>query len=267
VTVTAPVRRRLTEEMLADIGGTHRAVVAPTEPGVVAGTDQLRELASAGRVGRFTVLFADGESVEADTPIMEIDGTAAQLAAAEDVVLGPLGFAGGIARRCRQIMADRPDELRVVCGGWKKLPNSLKPLLRDGLAAGGVAPRLADGDFVYVDKNVVTLSGGLPEAVVAARRLDHGPVAVQVATPESAIAAILFGASIIMDDTGSLDSLQSIDQALRANGFRDQVALAFAGGVTPGDLGNVRENGADIVDLGRAILDAPLWDLHMVVES
>jgi len=266
MTAISMVRRRLTQEMLAEVQGISRAVIAPTEPGVVAGTDELRELASPKRFGDFTVMCADGHWVDADTPIVEIIGTATQLAAAEDVVLGPLGFAGGVARRCREIMADRPGGLRVVCGGWKKLPGALKPLLRDGLAAGGVAPRLVDGDFVYVDKNVVTLSGGILAAVTAACRLEHGPVAIQVTSPEAAITAVEAGARIVMDDTGQLDILQKIDHALRTNGFRDRVTLAFAGGVRPDDLDQIRRNGADVVDLGRAILDAPLWDVHMVVE-
>lgn len=266
MTAVSPVRRRLTDEILVDVQGVHRAVLSPTEVGVVAGIDALRELTADGRLGRCAVLCVDGQTVTAGTPIAEIVGKATQLASAEDVVLGPLGFAGGIARRCRDIMARRPDGLRVVCGGWKKLPHALKPLLRDGLAAGGVAPRLVDGEFVYVDKNVVTLSGGVGAAVTAASRLNHGPVAVQVATPEAAIAAVLAGAGVVMDDTGAIDSLRAIDQALRDKGFRDDVILAFAGGVSAQDLDEVRRKGADIVDLGRAILDAPLWDLHMVVE-
>jgi nicotinate-nucleotide pyrophosphorylase (carboxylating) len=262
---TAPVVRRLTDELLAGVRGDHRAVVSCTEAGVVAGLFEMRALASSGRLGDLTVLVTEGDLVEAGASLAQITGTARQLAGAEDTVLGPLGFAGGIAKRCRDVMAHRPDGLRVVCGGWKKLPSALKPLLREGLSAGGVAPRLVDGDFVYVDKNVVTLSGGVAPAVSAARRLDNGPVAVQVTTPESALAAVDAGAAIVMDDTGSLESLQRIDQTLRDRGFRDDVTLAFAGGVRQEELDRVRRCGADIVDFGRAILDAPLWDVHLVV--
>jgi nicotinate-nucleotide pyrophosphorylase (carboxylating) len=31
------------------------------------------------------------------------------------------------------------------------------------------------------------------------------------------------------------------------------------------DLQRIADFGADIVDIGRAVLDAPLWDLHMEV--
>lgn len=266
MTTSSPVRRRLTDELLSDVSGSYRAVISPTEPGVVAGVEALRELLADGRFGEYVVLHTNGEEVQAHTPIVDIVGTAQQLAAAEDAVLGPIGYAGGIAQRCREIEAQRPDNLRVVCGGWKKLPGPLKPILREGLSTGGIAPRLIDGDFVYIDKNVVTLSGGIESAVAAALRLGNGPVAVQVTTPQAALAAVGAGAEIVMDDTGRLDMLGQIDAALQRRGFRDRVTLAFAGGVRIDDLAEVRRNGADVVDLGRAILDAPLWDVHMVVE-
>lgn len=264
MTAAAPPRA-LTDEMLATVTGTRRAVISATEPGVVAGLAELRSLTASGKLGHFDILCADGDLASAGSSIAEIAGTAAQLAAAENAVLGPLGFAGGIARRCRDIVADCPEGLRVVCGGWKKLPAALKPALRAGLSAGGVGPRLVDGDFVYVDKNVVTLLGGIAPATGAALRLAHGPVAVQVTSPDEAAEAVDAGACIVMDDTGEPDTLSQIDRMLRERGVRDQVTLAFGGGVRPNALADVRRCGADVVDLGRAILDAPLWDVHLVV--
>jgi nicotinate-nucleotide pyrophosphorylase (carboxylating) len=58
-----------------------------------------------------------------------------------------------------------------------------------------------------------------------------------------------------------------VRDVLAASGRRRQLTLAFAGGVALADLRAVRDAGADVVDLGRAILDAPLWDLHVVVSS
>ncbi|MGI9163121.1 MAG: hypothetical protein ACR2JI_09415 [Mycobacterium sp.] len=266
MTRTAGAVPRLTDRLLAGVTGIRRAVITPTEDGVVAGTDALRELAADSRFGDCEVRCSDGQSVAAGEVLAEIIGTAIELAAAEDAVLGPLGFAGGVARRCHDIVESAPMGLRIVCGGWKKLPAALKPLLRAGLDAGGVGSRLVDGDFVYIDKNVVRLLGGVPQAVAAGALLDNGRFAVQVDSPDGALAAVHAGAGIIMDDTGDLSVLASIDTALRECGMRDDVVLAFAGGVRPEQLSQIRECGADVVDLGRAIIDAPLWDLHLVVQ-
>jgi len=35
--------------------------------------------------------------------------------------------------------------------------------------------------------------------------------------------------------------------------------------VTAAQLRHIADLGADIVDIGRAVLDAPLWDLHLEV--
>jgi nicotinate-nucleotide pyrophosphorylase (carboxylating) len=126
-----------------------------------------------------------------------------------------------------------------------------------------VGHRLVDGPFVYIDKNAVHLAGGIVAATTAGRRLDHGPVSVQVATPDEAIAAVGAGAGIVMVDTGVLADLSTVDAALRSRGWRDDVLLAFGGGVRRDDLDEAQHRGAQIVDIGRAVLDAPLWDLRL----
>ena len=260
-----PQIRHLTRELLQDVPGTYRALVTPTEAGLVAGLGLLDPRAGSLPAGQWHVLVAEGARRAAGEPIVEIVGTAAELAAAEDQVLGPLGYAGGIAGRCRDLVEGCPDGLRIACGGWKKLPGPLKPLLRAGLSVGGVTPRLVEGDFVYIDKNVVLLLGGIETAVRAAAALDHGPPAVQVTSVPEALHATQAGAGIVMVDTGDLSMLADTHAALRAARLRDHVVLAFAGGVTADDLTQVHQAGAEVVDLGRAILDAPLWDLHVEV--
>lgn len=267
MSVAPPVMfRQLTQELLARVTGRFRGLVSATEPGVVAGLALLDAAVAGHDIGTWRLIAVEGSAASAGQPLIEIIGTAGELAAAENVVLGPLGYAGGIAKRCRDIRDACPSDLRVACGGWKKLPTALKPLLRAGLDAGGVTPRLVEGDFVYVDKNTAQMLGGVAAAAAAGVALNHGRVAVQVATADEALAAVAAGARIVMDDTGSVDVLRAIDDALSSNGIRDHVTLAFAGGVRPEDLSAVRAAGADVVDLGRAILDAPLWDLHLEVQ-
>ena len=178
--------------------------------------------------------------------------------------MGLLGFAGGIAQRARELLAVAPPGVRVVCGGWKKLPSALKPALRAGLDVAGIGHRLLDGEFVYMDKNVVTQLGGIGAAVAAGRALDHGPVAVQVVDVDGARAAVSAGCGVVMVDNGDLATLRQISAALHSNGAA--VQIAFAGGVGREDLAEVAASGATIVDVGRAVLDAPLWDLRFVVD-
>lgn len=255
--------RRITKELLDGVGGIHVAVVTATEPGVVAGIDLLDAGAAPDPAGTWQALRVDGDVVDVDEPIVEVTGTAWELAVAEDHVLGALGWSGGVARRARELRSSAPDDLHLVCGGWKKLPAPLKPLLRAALSVAGLGHRLVDGDFVYIDKNVAHLAGGMAAAVGAGRSLGHGPVAVQVTSLDQARTAVTAGCGIVMVDTGDLGLLAAVDADLRASGRRPLVEVAFAGGVTAASLGAARSAGADIVDIGRAVLDAPLWDLHL----
>jgi len=268
--VTAPARhhpppvRRITEALLASASGPRRGLVVAAEPGVVAGIGLLDPRHAPDPAGSWLPLRRDGEAVDAGGAIVEVTGTAWELAVAEDHVLGTLGVAGGIARAALALRDAAPPGLRVVCGGWKKFPAALKPALRAGLDVAGIGHRLLDGEFVYVDKNVVTQLGGVERAVAAGLRLGHGPVAVQVTGVDDALAAAAAGCGVVMVDTGDLCSLNAVVRHLRTAG--SDVSVAFAGGVGVGDLDAVAASGASIVDVGRAVLDAGLWDLRFVVD-
>jgi nicotinate-nucleotide pyrophosphorylase (carboxylating) len=267
MTVSTTTARTITTELLAGVRGWHRAAVVATEPGCVAGLGLLDPASAPVPVGDWHILRRDGDELSPGAPIIEIEGSAAEVAAAEDFVVGNLGFASGVANRARQIAAATPPGLAIACGGWKKLPAALKPALRAGLAVANLRPRLLDGDFVYIAKNTVTLLGGLAAAVQAGCRLDHGPVAVQVTDVAGALLAVRGGAGAVMVDTGTVEVLAAVNDALRAEGVREHVMIGFGGGVTPEFLAAAYAAGADVVDVGRAILDAPLWDLRVEVRS
>jgi len=257
------VPRRVTRELLASASGTRRGRVIAAEDGVVAGLGLLEPGDSADPAGLWTTMCDEGDELAIGEPLIEVVGSAWELAVAEDHVMGVVGFASGVARRALGIRAAAPPGLRVVCGGWKKLPVALKPALRAGLDVAGIGHRLVDGEFVYIDKNVVVQLGGIEAAVAAGIGLQHGPVAVQVIDVDGARRAIDAGCSIVMVDNGDLATLGAVVDV--AATMSVTVKVAYAGGVTVDDLAQVAAEGAAIVDVGRAALDAPLWDLRFVV--
>lgn len=260
ITAAAPT---IAAQLFAGIDGQFEAVVEATEPGLVAGTQFVVPAASPANCGHWRLLVDEGQAVAAGQPLVSVIGTATELGIAEDYVLGALGFASGIATRAAQFRAAAPAGLSIACGGWKKLPPALKPMLRAGLAAAGILPRLVDGDFIYVSKNAVTMLGGVDKAVAAGRAIGHGPVAIQVRNVDEALFAVRAGAGVIMVDTGRLKDLADVHAALLTQGLRANLRLAFGGGVRIDDLVPAAAAGADAVDVGRAILDAPLLDLRM----
>ena len=257
--------RRITLELVSSLPGRHRALVVAAEPGVVAGIALVAATDLPEPAGNWTHLRADGDLVSAGEPLVEVTGSAWEIAVAGDHVLGVLGVAGGLAQRAIELRDAAPAGLDIACGAWKKWPAAMKPVLRAALDVAGVTHRLVDGEFVYIDKNIVRLLGGVEPAVRRGIELGHGPVAVQVDGVPEALAAVTAGCGIVMVDTGSLADLAEVNDALRRQGDRDSVRLAFGGGVTAATLHAAHLAGADIVDIGRSILDAPLWDLRLEV--
>lgn len=262
-----PAAADIAGSLLGGATGLYRAVVEACEDAIIAGTGFVDPTESLGASGSWRLLVADGDTLTAGQPLIELTGEATRLGIAEDYVLGPLGFASGIATRATQFRKAAPVGLSIACGGWKKLPLALKPLLRAGLAVSGILPRLVDGDFVYVGKNAVTMLGGVDAAIKAGVAVNHGPVAVQVKSVEEAVSSVRTGAGIIMVDTADLADLADVHAELTHLGLRQTVRLAFGGGVRLQDLEPAAAAGADAVDVGRAILDAPLLDLRMRVIS
>lgn len=252
-------------ELLEDVEGTHRACVSATEPGVVAGMRLVSADGISDSAGLWTALRADGDRVTAGEPLLEVVGTAWEIAVAQDHVLGVLGSASGIASAAIELRQRAPAEMRIACGGWKKLPAAMKPVLRAALDVASVTHRLVDGEFVYVDKVASRLLGGVAAAARTGRELRHGPVAVQVVDALEACDAVDAGAEIVMVDTGSVQDLIAVDEALRLRGQRISVTLAYGGGVTAETIPTLAALGVDVVDIGRAILNAPLWDVHLEV--
>lgn len=255
----------ISEQLFVQVKGIRHAIVECTQPGTIAGLDFLKPALAPAPAGKWELLAREGQSVQPGDPLVSISGTATELNIAEDYILGPLGFSSGIATRAKVFQDACPEGLSIACGGWKKLPAALKPLLRAGLNAVGLLPRLVNGEFVYMSKNAITLFGGVESAIRAGIAVNHGPVAVQVRNVEEALFAVSTGAGVIMVDTANLEDLESVNEALTSRGLRHMVTLAFGGGVKLNDLPAVKAAGAEAVDVGRDILDAPLLDLRVRV--
>ena len=88
---------------------------------------------------------------------------------------------------------------------------------------------------------------------------------IQVVDADGACIAARGGAHIVFVDTGRIDDVSIVSKALRANGLRDAVRLAFGGGVQLTDIDRLRGLDVDIIDVGRAIVDAPLLDMRFRV--
>jgi nicotinate-nucleotide pyrophosphorylase (carboxylating) len=207
----------------------------------------------------------EADHVRPGVEILRFHGSPKQIALAEEQVVGLLAKASGVATAARRFVDRAMGRPRIVSGAWKKLPLAIKEMIRSAIVAGGAEPRIATGPFVYLDKNFVTMLGSVETTLAAVAEMTDRRKVIQLDDPRSAVAAARGGADVVFVDTGQLEDATIASRQLRDQGLRDRVELAFGGGVRLDDVDIIKLVDIDTVDVGRAIVDAPLLDMRVRV--
>ncbi len=251
------------------VGASFVAEMTAAEPGFLAGTE-LARMRGHELEFQLELLASDGTPVSAGSSVLRLIASAEEIARGEEELLACVGKASGVATASASMVAKAAGRVRIVCGAWKKVAPELRMGLRHAVAVGGAGIRLVDEPFVYLDKNYVRMFGSISKVVERARGADGRTVAVQIRGDTDLIAkeaseAFKAGAEVLMVDTGNIANLRSVVGVANSEGFRERVRIAFAGGVTSSSLDDVIGAGADIVDVGRSVIDAPLLDFRFDV--
>lgn len=249
----------------------YTAYITTERAGVVTGLARLKDQLSALGVA-LEIMIDDGDKVPAGAMVAKLTGTPKQLAMAEEVAIGLLAKPSGIATAARQAVELAGPELKIVCGAWKKMPPEIKWIVRDAVTAGKASFRIADGPFLYLDKNFVHMLGGVETTLATVASMDDKSKCIQLKGRSApiaaeALAAARGGADILMIDTGSLADVAAVNNALAGAGLREKVKVAFAQGIRLEDIPTLRGRGIDILDIGGSIVDAPLLDMRLDVRE
>jgi len=246
------------------------AVLVAEAAGVISGIERAAGMAR-GLGLEFRSGLRNGDSVEPGQEIACLAGNPVQITRAEEVLIGTLSKSSGIATSARRARVNARGRFLVVSGGWKKMPNEIKELVREAVRDGGLETRIMDQPFVYLDKNYVRIFRGIAGAIEAVSGLGRAVVAqVRGETApidEEAVQAAERGASVVMVDTGNREHLASVSEALKNHGLRGRARIAFAGNVSLDELEGLSSQDVDLVDIGYAILDAPCLPIRFDVVS
>lgn len=241
------------------------AEVRVTTPGLVCGVELARRKVE---VLDCEVLDAvrDGADATPESPILTFTGSAKAVAMAEDCVPGAIAKPSGIARAARKARDLAAGKVRVVSGAAKKMPSEVKDQVRKAVHCGGGSGRIANGPFLYLDKNYVRIFGSVRQTLAAVASMTGHVRAIQLRGLVEDIAteahtAIELGAEILMVDTGRLDDLDLVASIVRESGRRPFVTIAFAGDIELEDIPKIATHDVDILDIGRAVIDAPMVDI------
>ncbi|MDA8335131.1 MAG: nicotinate-nucleotide pyrophosphorylase [Peptococcaceae bacterium] len=246
--------------------------VSARERGLFAGSEFLRRAAAELRVN-VEWIAPDGFPLQSGTPVLVGSGDAGQVTGAEETLLGGIGKPSGVATAAADFVRTAQGRARIVCGAWKKVSPAVRADLRQAIAVGGAGIRIADEAFIYLDKNCVRMFGGVGPAIRRAKEFDPERLVVVQLRGErepvgrEARTAVAAGAGILMVDTGDLADIKDAVDEIRRGGRRDKARLAFAGGVVLARVPAAIAAGADIIDVGRAVIDAPMLDFRFDVEE
>jgi nicotinate-nucleotide pyrophosphorylase (carboxylating) len=206
-----------------------------------------------------------GNPITAGEEIGNFQGRAEQIFKFENLVIGLIAKPSGIATAAQEAKKLAAGRIRLVAGGWKKHPFLIKEQILEAIRSGGIGQKILEEPFIYLDKNYVRILGGI--APTLQRAISFSKVRVIqlrgefASIAEEAEEAISCGADVLMVDTGSWGDLDDVLREAGKRGPVHRVRIAFAGGIKLKDIPMLVEKGVDILDIGRAILDAPWLDL------
>ncbi len=206
---------------------------------------------------------ADGETVNPERLLYELEGPARSLLTGERTALNFLQLLSGTATRCAHYA-------RLVEGTGVKLLDTRKTIPGLRLAqkyavqcGGCYNHRIGLFDAFLVKENHIEACGGIAEAVAAARDYAPGkPVEVEVESLEQFEQALAAGADRIMLDNFQVAALR---EAVNRNAARAE--LEASGGINEETLRQVAETGVDYISIGTLTKDLVALDLSMRLDQ
>jgi nicotinate-nucleotide pyrophosphorylase (carboxylating) len=263
--------RRVLAEDLGEGGDVTSAATIPADacftaamncrqPIVVAGLDIaaafFRQLDPEVRLEQ---PVADGDSIDAGTVLMSIEGNARAMLTAERSALNTLQHLSGIATLTRAYVEAIAGTGAALLDTRKTLPG-LRLLEKYATRMGGAQNhrvRLDDG--VLIKDNHVGVCGGVAEAVRRAKAANTGlEVQVEVDRIDQIEPALAAGADRLLLDNMPPPVLRDA-VALVAG----RVPLEASGGVTLDTIRPIAETGVDYISVGRITQSAPAVDIGL----
>jgi nicotinate-nucleotide pyrophosphorylase (carboxylating) len=248
--------RDVTSFSAIGLGARFTGHVVSREEAVVAGLPVVETVcsmisASAGLFEPIEVfpLVAEGARVRPGQAVLEIEGVAVAVLAAERTALDFLMQLSGIATETSRWVEAAGDRF-AVCDTRKTVPG-LRELSKYAVAVGGgVNHRHGLYDMALIKDNHIRASGGITAAVESTRLANPGLlVEVEADTIAQAIEAVEAGADMVLLDNMNDELLAEAALAVRqaADEFERTVLTEASGNITRDRIPALRSAGVDRV--------------------
>jgi nicotinate-nucleotide pyrophosphorylase (carboxylating) len=282
------VRRALLEDLgsdapTADLDRTSRLAVAADRrasarivakaPGCLCGTEAaVAAFAMLDAESKVDVRMRDGDTVGPGDVVLQVEGRARALLAAERTALNFLQRLSGVATAVREIVGLLAGTGTRVFDTRKTTPG-LRLLEKHAvLVGGGHNHRMGLHDQVLLKENHFALARPVPYEEVV-RRCVQGqsdPVVAEASDEVQAAAAVRGGAAVVLLDNFApgpalRSAVAAVRSAARAAGRR--VLVEASGGVGPHNARAFAECGVDRISVGAVTHSPRALDLSLLVEG
>ena len=212
---------------------------------------------------------ADGERVQPGQRLLELEGSAAALVAAERTALNLAMRLSGIATATAALVTQLAGT-GVALADTRKTTPGLRLLEKYAVrCGGGINHRLGLDDAAMLKENPLAWSGGVGPAMAAVRASAPWParVIVEAETEAEAEAAVRAGADGVLLDEFTPEALRELVPQLRALAREQGRAVVLeASGVQPEELQAYAATGIDLISTSAPITRSRWLDLSMRFE-
>ena len=208
---------------------------------------------------------AEGDSVAANQPLVDLEGPARALLTGERTALNFLQLLSGTATAAHTYAALLEGTNCRLLDTRKTIPglrSAQKYAVRVG---GGHNHRMGLFDGILIKENHIMAAGSIAAAVAAAKRGSaRVPIEVEVENLSELQQAIAAGADIAMLDDFSLDAMR---EAVAVNATaKKPLKLEASGGITTATIREIAETGVDFISVGSITKHVQAVDLSMRFE-
>ena len=241
-----------------------RAAVIAKAEGIVAGTEEA-SYAFSKLGARVTIRKKDGETVRPGDVIMEVEGGAREILAAERTALNLLMWMSGTATATAHMLkAAREVNPGIILACTRKSP--LPIFDKKAVEVGGGDPhRFRLDDCLLLKSNHIKLLGGVRAALQKVRKSFTKKVEVEVESAEEALEAATYGADIVMLDNVPIEEVRKTVELLEQKGLRNKVLIEVSGGINPSNVREYAKAGPDILSSSYMTMHAPALDLSLEI--
>jgi len=255
----------ITTDHLIDPNRGGKGVIMTKEALVVAGLDVAKQVFEhLDPEMRFRSVYTDGDTIEVNKIVLEVEGKLRALLSGERTALNFLQRLSGIATHVRSYVDKlgntgvRLVDTRKTTPGWRVLE---KYAVRLG---GAYNHRMGLYDGVLIKDNHIAVSGGITKSIEYIRNnVSHLiKIEVEVSDLSGVEEAVAAGADVIMLDNMKVDQIREAT-ALVAG----KAVVEVSGGITRSDLSLLADTGVDIISVGALTHAARSVDMSMQIEA